>query len=131
MKVINNIVKADSGKYLKYKSELASEFTLGKKFVCIDGITTLQTIKLEDIKEVQLVRIKDLDCYISANNYEQAVTELIRQKYTLDQELALHANLFKVVNGFLIPSNEKNKEFVEFENWRQICKQTAKKIFNE
>lgn len=122
MKVINNIVKADSGKYLKCKSELASEFALGSTFVCINGVTTLQTITLEDIKEVQFVRVQDIDCYIEATNYNDAVTELIRQKYTLDQELALHANAY-------IKDNSKQME--EYQSWRQVCKQVAKKIFNE
>ena len=120
MVINNNVIKADSGKYLKYNSELASELALGKRFVCKDGKTVLVDISLNDVEEVYPVKIDNAEYFISATNYNDAVTQLIRTKYSLDKELALYAN-------FCIGKNAD--EMADYQEWRTICKETAKKLF--
>lgn len=117
----NNTLIASPGKYLMCGSELAEKFTLGKKFVYNNGKTTLINIAIEDVKEVYPVRVCDTDYYVVSTEYGELVSELIRQKYTLDAELALIANYR--LHG-VTPEEE------EFQEWRKLCKEAAKQITN-
>lgn len=122
MVVKDNKVTASSGKYLKYKSNIYTELTLGQNFICINGATTLVNIQLGDIIEVYPVRIFNKDYFVQSTNYNELVTELIRFKYTLDAELALIANS---------RIKDCSEEEQEFQDWRKVCKETAKHIINE
>lgn len=122
MVVKDNKVTASSGKYLKYKSNIYTELTLGQNFICINGATTLVNIQLGDIIEVYPVRIFNKDYFVQSTNYNELVTELIRLKYTLDEELALIANS---------RIKDCSDEEQEFQDWRKVCKETAKHIINE
>lgn len=122
MIINNNIVKADQGKYLKTKYDILQELTLGEYQTLINGEIITRENKLEDITEVIPVRINNEIYYVSdISNYNKLVTELIRLKYTLDEELAIAANA-RVGN---------NKDEEEFQNWRSICKSVAKNYVNE
>lgn len=58
---------------------------------------------------------------VKGDTYAELVTNLIRLKYTLDDELALAANLRAGDN------NAKTAEF-EFQTWRAFCKEMAKQL---
>lgn len=122
MVVKDNKVTASSGKYLKYKSNIYTELTLGQNFICINGATTLVNIQLGDIIEVYPVRIFNKDYFVQSTSYNELVTELIRLKYTLDAELAL------IANSRIKDCSEEEREF---QDWRKVCKETAKHIINE
>lgn len=106
MRKLGNLFIAEPGKRLKYKDTLYSS---------IEGVLE------EDIKEVYPVCINTDTYYISSTNYSDIVTELIRQKFSLDQELALIANA----------RIGKTSDEEDFQNWRAICKETAKRLTNE
>lgn len=113
---------ASDGKALKTPNGICTVVSLGTFRGYKDGKPYEVTINLEDIVEVTPVRILNEVFYIEANNYSKAVTELIRQKYSLDAELALHAN---AVTDGVTPKMEA------FLAWRVLCKEAAKKIWNE
>lgn len=91
----NNAIIADEGKYLKVKNSntFKKKVILGSEIILINNIPTVVTIKEEDVQEGIPVIIKDTKYFVTATSYEEAVTELIRTKYSLDFELALYANL--------------------------------------
>lgn len=124
MKVINGVVYPDSGKYLKIKTcqELYSEIILGPLYIFDGKSTNLVDVKAQDITEVYTIKIGNEYFYVSSTTYPELVTELIRKRYSLDDELALMANSRLDENG--------EKE-IEFQNWRKLCKETAKKVLNE
>ena len=53
-------------------------------------------------------------------NYEQLVTQFIREKYSLDEELALNRQRYI-----------KTVEFQEYFDYCEDCKRRAKEIINE
>ena len=120
MRQENNIVIADEGKVLKTPNGIFNEVPLGTFIGWKDGEKYTVTNILEDIIEVTPIRILDKVYYITSNSYGEIVTELIRQKYTLDQELALYANSY-------IKDNSKDME--DYQYWRELCKEAAKKIY--
>ena len=91
----NNTIIADEGKYLKVKNSntFKKKVILGSEIILINDVPTIVTIKEEDVQEGIPVIIKDTKYFVTATSYEEAVTELIRTKYSLDFELALYANL--------------------------------------
>ena len=115
---------ADEGKVLVFKNNRYPSLVLGTQYLYINKKVDLYTIKEEDVKECYPVNIYDNTYYISSIEYEDIVTELIRKKYSLDQELALLANLRND------PEKYHNDD-LEFQKWRSLCKQAAKKIVNE
>ena len=121
--IINNKKAiADEGKYLKLEDSLKKEIYLGNNYIEKGGKTILfNVVNFNDIKEVYPVDINGVAYYISATSYGDIVSELIRQKYTIDQELALYANH---------SIGTHNEQFEEFQEWRIICKETAKKLIN-
>lgn len=99
-------IHAESGKKLKYNNNLYS-------YLPID--------KINEVQEVYPVLVYTDTYYISGTTYEDIVSELIRQKYSLDAELALIAN----------SRIGKTSKEEEFQSWRKICKEVAKKLTNE
>lgn len=116
-----NTIKASEGKVLRTPLGITDEITLGSTKLIENGKVVQINIKESSITEVTPVRINGEITYIEATNYGAAVTELIRLKYSLDDELALIANS-------RLGNNSKEEEF---QNWRRLCKETAKKLFNE
>jgi hypothetical protein len=117
-----DLIMASDGKALKTPNGISTVVSLGTFRGYKDGKPYEITINLEDIVEVTPVRILNEVFYIEANDYSKAVTELIRQKYSLDAELALHAN---AITEGITPKMEA------FLAWRIRCKEAAKKIWNE
>lgn len=121
MKIVNNLIIADSNKYIKTIDGLLKEVELGKTSYIKDGVKYDIVISLENVKEVYIVNI-DGELYdVESTTYPELVTELIRKKYSLDDELALMANS-------RLEGNEEKE--IEFQNWRKLCKETAKKVLN-
>lgn len=113
---------ADDGKYLKLGDSLKKEIYLGNNYIEKGGKTVLfNVVNFNDVKEVYPIDINGVAYYISATSYGDIVSELIRQKYTIDQELALYANH---------SIGTHNEQFEKFQEWRIICKETAKKLIN-
>ena len=117
----NDIIKASEGKVLRTPIGLVDEVTLGVTKLIDNGKVVEINIEQSSIKEVTPVRIGNDIAYIEAIDYPTAVTELIRLKYSLNDELAMIAN----------SRLGDNSDEEEFQNWRRLCKETAKKLFNE
>lgn len=124
MRKEGNIVIADEGKSLRTPFGIFTRIPLGTSKCYKDGEVQEDNLKMKDIEEVTPVRILDNVYYASSSEYGDIVTELIRCKYSLDQELALYAN------SFLDPDSFK-KKMDEYQEWRSLCKEAAKKIYNE
>ena len=122
MRVENNIVIADEGKLLKYRFGFCEQLSLDTRTTVENGQIVLYTPKVDDIKEVIPYRMDENIYYLESTNYPNLVSELIRIKYSVDDELALEANYR--ING-------DSKEEQEFQNWRKECKKIAKQILNE
>lgn len=116
-----NVLKADEGKKLLYKDSFYSELYLDGQLVNVNGEIKLSPINESEVKEVYPVLIYSDTYYISATDYAGIISELIRQKYSLDDELAIAANA----------RIGKTSGEEEFQNWRQKCKEVAKEICNE
>ena len=119
---MSTIIKAKEGCYLKnkYNSILTTEEYTGKRKFLVDGVVKTINITKDDFVEVRPINVDNNIFYISSTNYADAVTELIRQKYSIDEELALIANA-------RIGKDQDQED--EFQRWRSLCKQAAKKIF--
>ena len=122
MKINGNLVIADQGKALKTPNGIFEQVTLGVFEGFEDGKQYIIENKLEDITEVSSVRILNDVYYVESKEYGDIVTELIRKKYSIDQELALYANSFV---------KDNSEAMNEYQTWRILCKQAAKKICNE
>ena len=122
MKIDGNLVIADAGKALKTPNGIFEQVSLGVFEGFKDGKAYIIENKLEDITEVSSVRILNDIYYVESKEYGNIVTELIRKKYSIDQELALYANSY-------IKDNSEDME--KYQTWRVLCKQAAKKICNE
>lgn len=106
MRIEGKIVIADIGKVLNVFGTEYESYTIG-----LNGAT------LNDIKEGKNIPINNKLTFIPYQNYGELVTNLIRTKYSLDEELALMANS-------RIKSNSKEER--DFQKWRRQCKLLAK-----
>ena len=84
-------------------------------------IRKLTTANPEDWEEIA---IEDIPPYTNAE-YAAKVSELIHQKYSLDDEIALYANLKDD------PTEKRTNEFAEYLAFRKQCKEQAKKLLIE
>ena len=84
-------------------------------------IRKLTTANPEDWEEIE---IGDIPPYTNAE-YAAKVSELIHQKYSLDDEIALYSNLKDD------PTEKRTNEFAEYLAFRKQCKEEAKKILME
>ena len=84
-------------------------------------IKRLTTANPEDWEEIE---IGDIPPYTNAE-YAAKVSELIHQKYSLDDEIALYANLKDD------PTEKRTNEFAEYLAFRKQCKEEAKKLLTE
>lgn len=96
-------------------------YTCGTVMLPRDGKLTKFVIKPTDIQEVFQVKLDGEDFKIKGDTYAELVTNLIRLKYTLDDELALAANL-------RVGSVEAKSAEFEFQTWRAFCKEMAKQL---
>lgn len=122
MEIINNIAKATGNNKLKTPIGIRDSIKLGYDFGYPNGIKVEYNITTDDIIEVYPVNIDNTVYYVESKNYSDLVTELIRIKYSLNDELALQANYR--LNG----DSEEEKQF---QDWRTKCKNIAKQIIND
>lgn len=96
-------------------------YSTGTVMLPVNGKLKSITVNPGDIQEVFQVQLDGEDFKVKGDTYAELVTNLIRLKYTLDDELALAANLRAGDN------NAKTAEF-EFQTWRAFCKEMAKQL---
>ena len=84
-------------------------------------IRKLTTANPEDWEEIA---VEDIPPYTNAE-YAAKVSELIHSRYSLDDEIALRANLEDD------PTEKRTNEFAEYLAFRKQCKEEAKKILIE
>ena len=84
-------------------------------------IRKLTTANPEDWEEIA---IEDIPPYTNAQ-YAAKVSELIHSRYSLDDEIALYANLKDD------PTEKRTNEFAEYLAFRKQCKEEAKKLLIE
>lgn len=122
MEIKNNVVFAKEGKQLKTILGIMPSIQLGNHIQIINDEVIQHTINLADIKEVSPIFVEGNLIYVESSDYNSIVTELIRSKFSLDEELALYAN-YRIGKDF-------DKEQL-FQDWRQSCKAAAKRFINE
>lgn len=78
-----------------------------------------------DFGEAKVVEVDGLNYMITEDmTYDELTTALIRLKYTLDEELALMANLREDAEG------HKDEE-ATFQEWRTKCKEAAREALDK
>ena len=122
MKKDKNIVYADPGKILKYKDILSESFKLGQTKNLVKGKIITQNIEAKNIEEFVVFHIMNQTYLIKEGSMGEMISALIRQKYSLDDELALIANA---------RIDENKEDEILFQQWRSQCKEAVKKYLDE
>ena len=89
-----------------------------------DNYNTIRKLTTSNPEDWEEIAIEDIPPYTNAE-YAAKVSELIHQKYSLDDEIALRANLEDD------PTEKRKNEFAEYLAFRKQCKEEAKKILIE
>ena len=89
-----------------------------------DDYATIRKAITANPEDWEEIAIEDIPPYTNAE-YAAKVSELIHQKYSLDDEIALRANLEDD------PTEKRTNEFAEYLAFRKQCKEEAKKILIE
>ena len=89
-----------------------------------DDYATIRKAITANPEDWEEIAIEDIPPYTNAQ-YAAKVSELIHQKYSLDDEIALRANLEDD------PTEKRTNEFAEYLAFRKQCKEQAKKILIE
>lgn len=89
-----------------------------------DDYTTIRKAITANPEDWEEIAIEDIPPYTNAQ-YAAKVSELIHQKYSLDDEIALRANLEDD------PTEKRTNEFAEYLAFRKQCKEEAKKLLTE
>lgn len=75
----------------------------------------------EDLDNWEEIAVSDIPAY-TETDYKTKVAELIHQRYSLDDEIALRANLEDD------PTDKRVAEYADYLAYRKECKQRAKQI---
>ena len=89
-----------------------------------DDYATIRKAITSNPEDWEEIEIGDIPPYTNAE-YAAKVSELIHQKYSLDDEIALYANLKDD------PTEKRTNEFAEYLAFRKQCKEQAKKLLIE
>ena len=89
-----------------------------------DDYTTIRKAITANPEDWEEIAIEDIPPYTNAQ-YAAKVSELIHQRYSLDDEIALRANLEDD------PTEKRTNEFAEYLAFRKQCKEQAKKLLIE
>lgn len=117
MKIEGNKLTADTGYVLLRKG---CDFNYG------DTIYMGTADKLSDFIEGKAVTVDGLSYMMTKDSmtYDELTTALIRLRYTLDEELALMANLREDADGH-------KEEEAAFQEWRAKCKEAAREALGK
>ena len=89
-----------------------------------DDYATIRKAITANPEDWEEIAIENIPPYTNAQ-YAAKVSELIHQKYSLDDEIALRANLEDD------PTEKRTNEFAEYLAFRKQCKEEAKKLLTE
>ena len=92
-----------------------------KKTIYIDGNAVAVDMTTEEMANLPKL----------SYNYDQLVEELIREKYTLSDELAISNNRMAVFDANLLPKekeDEYKREYYAYQQYREECKKKAREI---
>lgn len=89
-----------------------------------DSYNTIRKVTAANPEDWEEIAIEDIPPYTNAE-YAAKVSELIHSRYSLDDEIALHANLEDD------PTEKRTNEFAEYLAFRKQCKEDAKKLLTE
>ena len=89
-----------------------------------DDYATIRKAITANPEDWEEIAIEDIPPYTNAQ-YAAKVSELIHQKYSLDDEIALRANLEDD------PTEKRKNEFAEYLAFRKQCNEEAKKLLTE
>ena len=89
-----------------------------------DDYTTIRKAITANPEDWEEIAIEDIPPYTNAQ-YAAKVSELIHSRYSLDDEIALRANLEDD------PTEKRTNEFAEYLAFRKQCKEQAKKLLIE
>lgn len=95
-------------------------YSCGSVLLPRNGELVKFTITPDDIQEVFQVELDGEHFRVKGDDYAELVTNLIRLRYTIDDELALAANIRA---GKDVEQKEE-----EFQTWRAFCKEMAKQL---
>lgn len=95
-------------------------YSCGTVLLPVDGKLQKFTIKPQDIEEVFQIELDGENFKVKGDTYAELVTNLIRLHYTIDDELALSANIRA--------GKDVEKQEQEFQTWRAFCKEMAKQL---
>ena len=73
------------------------------------------------------------DAVYTSQNYYQLLSMLIREIYSIDDEIAIINNRISVIDTKLLSKikvDEYNKEYYDYQQFREECKTKARKICN-
>lgn len=89
-----------------------------------DDYTTIRKAITANPEDWEEIAIEDIPPYTNAE-YAAKVSELIHSRYSLDDEIALRANLEDN------PTEKRTNEFAEYLAFRKQCKEEAKRLLIE
>ena len=89
-----------------------------------DDYATIRKAITANPEDWEEIAIEDIPPYTNAE-YAAKVSELIHSRYSLDDEIALRANLEDD------PTEKRTNEFAEYLAFRKQCKEEAKKLLTE
>ena len=95
-------------------------YSCGTVLLPVNGKLQKFTIKPQDIEEVFQIELDGENFKVKGDTYAELVTNLIRLHYTIDDELALSANIRA--------GKDVEKQEQEFQAWRAFCKEMAKQL---
>ena len=117
MKIEGNKLTADTGYVL---------FRKGCSFNYGDAVYMGTADKASDFADCKEVSVDGLSYMMTKDSmtYDELTTALIRLRYTLDEELALMANLREDAEGH-------KEEEAAFQEWRAECKEAAREALGK
>ena len=89
-----------------------------------DDYATIRKAITANPEDWEEIAIENIPPYTNAQ-YAAKVSELIHSRYSLDDEIALRANLEDD------PTEKRTNEFAEYLAFRKQCKEEAKKLLTE
>ena len=108
--------------YIEKLNKITTQYTCGTVMLPIEGVLQPVTVTPDDVIEGYKVTIDNDDYILEGETYGDLVSEIIRIKYSLDDELALIANS---------RIRDISKEDEAFQEWRKQSKKIAKSLLDE